>query len=210
MDLDCPTLETNMEVDEAWETLNLIDAVYQNVHDLDALESLCDDPKLPENATGVQKDLAKRIFGAEASRCVGRDSYACHNWQPSESWPDHLDQEDTLMLLVAMDELTRNISTMKDYHELREPEMLEKKLNALYVEGGQHTKAQLELAGKIMDRVEADRLQAEAAGFLKPENLHVTGKHGGHPAVKRHFGMVTTNFPSWSEAERRMDSATQV
>jgi hypothetical protein len=203
MDLDSPTLETNMTVDEAWETLNLIDQVYQNVHDLDSLESLCEDPKLPETATEAQKDLAKRIFGAEASRCVGRDSYDCSHWQPSESWPGHLDQEDTLMLLVAMDELTRNISTIKEYHDLRQPDVLEQKLNAVYVGGGQHTKPQLELAGKIMERVEAERLQAEAAGFLEPKNLHMAGLRGGHPGVKRHFGMFTTHFPSWYEAERR-------
>lgn len=182
LDPDYPNLETNMSIDETWEALMYIDDVYQNVHDIDALEELCNDPKLPESASETQRALALRIFGAEASRAVGHAGEECYEWRESESLPGQLDQEDTFMVLVAMDEVTQNIESIQEYRELNKPEVLQKKLNGLYTDGGKHTEAQLELAAKILDRLDHDYQQMDKAGTIK---------------AKRYFGMFTAFFPTW-------------
>jgi hypothetical protein len=195
LDTDYPALETNMSVEETWETLKIIDEVYQNVHDIDTLEKLCADPNLPDNATDTQKALAQRIFGAEAARAVGHAGDGCYEWRESQSTPGQLDQEDTFMLLVAMGELTQNIESLQDYRELRQPNVLKEKLNALYLDGGKHTEAQLELADQILEHLDRDYQQMEKTGSVR---------------AKRYFGMFTAYFPSWRGYLEGTDSSAGV
>jgi hypothetical protein len=99
-----------------------------------------------------------------------------------------LDRHDTVYLLVGMNELTQELKTIEEFQELLIPGKLEKRLNGLYPTGGRHTQAQLELGGKMLERMNDDYQAMEKTGQL------------GH---RRYYGMFAAHYDSLQRESER-------